>query len=164
MYQRSGLGALDMTQAVNASQISTANINQGSLDCQWCRANPFWSVVTPACWGLNDQICNFQSIPQAYVAGGVPVVPPDQATINAQTADDTVNQILTQSQLNAIQAATQAASTDTQLQASTSVIPGVCVKGSALYSPVLCFLNDYGILIAIAGVSVFALFKLGGHR
>lgn len=163
MYRRTdGLGAMDMTQAANASSISTSNVYQGSADCQWCRANPFLSIITPACWPLNDTVCNFQSIPQAYTANGVPAMPPDQATIDAQTADQTINQILTQSQLNAIAAAQAAANQDVQLQTAGSFIPGVCVKGSLLYNPVLCFLNDYGLVLLLA--SVGALFIFGGRR
>ena len=52
------------------------------------------------------------SVPQAYVIGSAPTAPPDQYTIDTSSPSDTINYILAQTQQNAVDAATAAASTE----------------------------------------------------
>ena len=95
------------------------------------------------------------SITQAYVAGSVPVVPPSQAVIDAQSAQDTADQIIAQSQANAIAAATAAAAA--QAAANAPAKPPACVADSSSFA---CWLSNNSTMLIVGGCVVVGLFLL----
>lgn len=100
------------TVAPTGQHLSTP---MGSADCQLCLAHPWAAIFSPSCWAETDLFgggCTLPSIPQAYLQGAAQAPPPTQDQINAQTPDETVNQILADSQAAAVAAATAAAANE----------------------------------------------------
>lgn len=121
----------------------------GSADCQWCQQNAGIAMFFPSCWATKSMFggsCQEPSIAQAYVQGSTPVVPPDQATIDAQTPDETINQILLQSQVNAVAAA------QAQAVREAAALPATTFFGLSIM--------DW----LIGGAIVAGLFIVGGRR
>lgn len=99
----------DVTSVTAPAPASPLASPMGSADCQWCVANPWAAILSPSCWAANfNGSCTAQSIPQAYVINSAPAAPPSQSVIDSQTPDQTINQILQQTQANAVAAASAA--------------------------------------------------------
>lgn len=163
MYQRVGLGDDNSATAVLLANpnyvLANPQLNAASVSaaCQWCVANPLLAAFAPSCWGVTDQTCISTSVPKAFVAGSVPVAPPPQLVIDSQTPDQTINDILTASQQNAVNAALAAA-------ASQQEQPTVCTKGSSQYNALLCFWENNTQAIVITGLVIAAVFVAKGLR
>lgn len=163
-----GLGDDNSAGAAKAAQLPESilqqpqlNADKVSLDCQWCVENPVLSVFSPSCWALNDTVCVSTSVPKAYVKGAVPGMPPSQDVIDSQTPDKTINDILSQSQQNAINAALQAAAAQQEQAADPLIPPGVCVEDSDQYNALLCFLKKnsgtvFTLGLVLVGVALIA--------
>lgn len=173
-----GLGDDNSVTAQAAAQLPDSflqaqpqlNADTVSADCQWCVANPYLSILNPKCWSLNDQVCVSTSVPKQYVLNSVPPMPPDQTTIDTQTPEQTVNDILTGAHTNAVNAAVNAAAVQQQDAAYSSPAPmsGVCTPGSSQYSAIMCFLKSnsgaiFGLGLLAFGIA-FAAGPSKGHR
>src|ERR1700722_19821656 len=89
--------------------LTDAQTNAANAQCQWCLDNQFLAWFTPACWGSVCQSSVPSNLTQAYTQGAASTMPPSQAQIDSQTPDQTINQILADSQTAAVNAATVAA-------------------------------------------------------
>ena len=82
-------------------------------DCAWCNEFNYFTYrdLLPSCQQYKGANCmtDYPSLVAGYVAGSAPAAPPDQGTINSQSANDTINQILAATQANAIASALVAA-------------------------------------------------------
>lgn len=140
-----GLGNIGDDNSANAQALATPSSiqlvkpktsdPQADLSwCEWCATNPFLATFNSECWHLNEAICS--PIVVAYLKNAAPAAPPPQSVIDSQSPDDTINQILQQSQANAVAAATQAAADQ------GSYLTPVCTVGSPTYNPLMCWVMD----------------------
>lgn len=170
MYRRSGLGddnsASAATLATTGNPLSsiiptppTSNPNANLDWCAWCQANPFLSAFNPPCYSLNEQICSPMVV--AYLQAGVPVPPPSQSAVDSQTPDQTIDDIVTQSHANAVQAATAAAGSQALYTS------GPCVVGADSYDPFACFWQEHKTAVEVGGAALLLVWLIsvfGGRR
>lgn len=154
-------GASALATSLNLSTADTTSAT-GSADCQWCVNNPFLAVFSPTCWSYNTANCSGQNIASAYVAAGVPVVPPDQNVVNSQTPDQTINDMVGQAHQNAVDVATATAANEAAAQAALNnnagtPPPTVCTQGAPIYNPFLCFMRNNSGTIFTAGLIAMGL-------
>ena len=134
--------ALATPSTISLVTTPTSNPNADLSWCEWCATSPILSGLNPKCWDLNEQICS--PIVVQYLKNATPAPPPSQTTIDSQTPDQTINQILQQTQANAVAAATAAAGTQ------GSYLPSGCDKTDpTTYNPIMCFWNDNQTTIEI---------------
>lgn len=141
------------TQGTDASKYDPSK----AADCQWCAANPWMAFFAPSCAVLSDEICTpvtaaQGSIAQGYIGGSTPATPPPQFVIDSQTPTETVDQILQQTQINAVAGAVAAAN---------NVPTSVCTQGTPAYNAFACFMKVNGgtVLIVSAVLIGFAFIK-----
>ncbi len=122
----------------------TTNANANLDWCEWCATSPYLSAFNPNCYNLNEQICS--PIVVAYLKAGAPAAPPSQDVINSQTPDQTINDIVTQSHVNAVAAAVEAAATQPPYTS------GVCAQNDPQYNAILCWLKDNAGMLEVGGI------------
>lgn len=165
MYKRVGLGDDNSAGAAALANnpilpavgpaIPTSDPNADLSWCQWCSESPFLALLHPECYSLNESICS--PIVTAYLAGAAPAAPPSQATINAQTPDATINDILARSQAAGVAAAVAAAANQ------GSYLPSICNPTGGNYNPIMCWLQDNKGTLEIAGLALLAIWVLKGR-
>ena len=126
-----------------------------ALTCQQCRDLGGTAIFHTDCWPTFGSPCPM--ITTAFIQGAASTMPPDQTTIDSQTPDDTVNQILSDQQTAAVAAATAAAS-----QQATTSWDWPSLSSLNLNLPGLPTINWW--LVGGIGVAVLVFMKMGGRR
>jgi hypothetical protein len=145
--------------------VPKSNPNADLTQCSWCANNKYIAWANPACWDLNEQICS--PISQAWASSAVPGAPPPQEQINAQTPQETIDQIVASASQAGIEAATQAAAEQGSYVPAAPNVVTVCTQGAAQYNAFLCFMKQNSGMIFTAGLIMTAFVLLSpakGHR